>query len=434
MFESPNLKGKFPGNEYFIALLSATLWAVNPIQTQAVTYVVQRMASMAAMFYILGIYFYVKGRLHESRPFQIVFYLTCLLSFVCALASKENSATLPVAIILLEITFFQDLSQSRTRKRVFWTTMGTGLGIVLFGSLFYLHGDPLSFLKSYNERFFSPLQRLMTEPRILIFYLTLIFYPAPTRLSIEHDVAVSTSLIHPWSTIPSIIIIFFLIGLGFSQMRKRPVLSFAILFFFLNHLIESTVIGLELTFEHRNYLPSLFLFLPISVAFQKLLDHYRQRKSAMHVVLVSFLILIIVGLGTGTYIRNLTWATEKSLWEDAMRKAPKMFRPYLNLAWGYYQRTGQYDKALTLYAKAASLKMHKNRGNSLALNNMASIYYLKGDLNKAAELWTEVVLLSPHHGFYQYRLAKVLEELGQLEKAIEPLDKFISRRPQHIDS
>jgi tetratricopeptide (TPR) repeat protein len=304
-----------------------------------------------------------------------------------------------------------------------------GLALLLLALFFFLQGEPLSFLKNYSQRPFTLIQRSLTEPGIVIFYLTQIFYPAPTRLSIEHDIAISTSLFEPWTTLPGILLIFSLIALAFFQMRKNPFFSFVILFFFLNHLIESTIIGLELTFEHRNYLPSLFLFIPVAVGFKKLLDYYHQRKRSMFVILVSFMVCVLIGLGTGTYIRNFAWATEKSLWEDAIDKAPGMARPYHNLAWSYYQRIGKYDKALELYTKALSLKEHKRFGKPLALNNIASIYYLRKEYLKASELWATAVNLYPKYIPYQYRLAKVLTDLGDAERAFPIVDKIISNRP-----
>ncbi len=287
LFESPNLRRKYKGSEYFIALLAAVLWAINPIQTQAVTYIVQRMASMAAMFYIAGIFFYLKARLDDSRSARILFYLGCCLAFIFALGSKENAVLLPISLILVEFIFFQDLSRPHTRRAFFAIIAGGAIVIGVVGALLFINGNPLGVL-SYSHRPFTPLQRLLTEPRIVFFYLSQIFYPVATRLSIEHDISVSTSIMDPWSTIPSLIAVFLLIGIGLWQMRKRPVLSFAILFFFLNHAVESTIIGLELAFEHRNYLPSLFLFFPVAMGLKWLLDFYRDKKSLMHHVLLSF--------------------------------------------------------------------------------------------------------------------------------------------------
>ncbi|MGD8764401.1 MAG: tetratricopeptide repeat protein [Desulfobacteraceae bacterium] len=434
LFRSPRLKTSYRGNEYFIALFSAVLWSVNPLQTQAVTYIVQRMASMAAMFYLLGIYLYVKGRLHQAHFKRIVYLGGSLLSYALALACKENAAIFPLALVLVEIIFFQDLSRPKVRKTILGITLAGGVLLLLFGIFVFLHDGPLKILNTYETRLFTPLQRLLTEPRILIFYLSQLFYPVPTRLSIEHHVPVSTSLFSPWSTLPSILVVMALIGFGIAQMRKRPILSFAILFFFLNHLIESTVIGLELIFEHRNYLPSLFLFFPVSVALKALIDHYRYRKPAMHFILVSFLILIIVGLGMGTYIRNQAWATERSLWEDAIRKAPKMTRPYHNLAWGYYERQGMLDEAMKLYQKALNLLKHNTVGRSLVYNNMANLHYREGNFSKACEFWEMALKLNPNNGAFEYRLAMGLTKTGDLKKALVYVNRVHQKYPGHRNS
>jgi len=258
LFKSPNLEEKVKGKEHFIALLSAALWAVNPIQTQAVTYIVQRMAIMAAMFYILGINFYIKGRLADVRSKQILFYTGCLFSFLLALGSKENAILLPLSLILVEIIFFQKSGSLGEKKKIIWAALASTIFILfLFGGLLFLmKKDPLNYLNQLSEiRPFSFSERLITEPRIVLNYLSQIFYPAPNRLSIEHDVLLSTSLLKPWTTLPAILIVLCLIGLGLSQIRKRPLIAFGILFFFLNHIVESTILPLELVFEHRNYLP-----------------------------------------------------------------------------------------------------------------------------------------------------------------------------------
>ena len=434
LLEAPNLKNRYQNSSVFIALLSAVLWAVNPLQTQAVTYIVQRMASMATLFYILGFYLYVKGRLPQIRATRVLYFLGCLLAYAMALASKENAAIFPLALMLVEIVFFQDLSRADVRKLCLGVAVAAGIMLLLSAIFIFFHGAPQGFLNSYENRSFTPIQRLLTEPRILIFYLSQLFYPVPTRLSIEHHIPVSTSLFNPWTTLPSIIAVAALIVAGFFQMRKRPVLSFAILFFFLNHMIESTIIGLEFVFEHRNYLPSLFAFFPVSVALKALLDHYRHRKPSMHVILVSFYILMVVGLGMGTYIRNLAWATERSLWEDAIKKAPNMARPYHNLAWGYYERTGQLGEAMKLYKTALDLFKHNNQGRSMVINNMANLYYRKGEYDKACELWTRALKLNPKRAAFAFRLAMCLSQKGNLQGALAQIDKILLKHPRHVDA
>ena len=106
LFNSRNFKDKFNGKEQFIALLTASLWAINPIQTQAVTYIVQRMSLLAAMFYILSLYFYIKARIEDLPSKRILLIISCFLSYLFALGSKENAAMLPIALLLVEFVFF----------------------------------------------------------------------------------------------------------------------------------------------------------------------------------------------------------------------------------------------------------------------------------------------------------------------------------------
>ncbi|MFV9644861.1 MAG: tetratricopeptide repeat protein [Desulfobacterales bacterium] len=435
LFNSPNLKGKFNGSEHFVALLTAVLWAINPIQTQAVTYIVQRMAILATMFYILGIYFFIRVRLSDSISNRIFFIAGCIMSFILALGSKENAAMLPVALTLVEIVFFQDMSSQKTKRLFIGIAAGTGVLVLIIGLLFFMKGDPFYFLKGYDYRPFSFVQRLMTEPMIVIYYLSQIFYPVPNRLSIEHDVILLTSILKPWTTIPAILIIILLIGIGISLIKKRPIIAFAILFFFLNHIIESSIIPLELVFEHRNYLPSLFLFIPVSVWVKWLIDYYREKQFSMYIIIVSFVTILLIGLGTGTYIRNMAWATEKSLWEDAMHKAPGSARPLTNLAWemsyGKNAKAENYDLALKLYKKSLSLQKSRELSNPIILNNMAGIYLKKGESQKAVGLMEKALDINPDYNRGRYDFIQILITSGKWDEASKNADRLISKAKNH---
>jgi len=435
LFNSTNLKGKFNGSEHFVALLTAVLWAINPIQAQAVTYIVQRMAILATMFYILGIYFFIKARLSNLMSNRIFFIAGCIMSFILALGSKENAAMLPVALTLVEIVFFQDMSSQKTRRLFLGIAAGTGVLVLIIGLLFFMKGDPFYFLKGYDYRPFSFVQRLMTEPRIVIYYLSQIFYPVPNRLSIEHDVLLSTSLFKPWTTLPAILIILLLIGTGLFLVKKRPIIAFAILFFFLNHIIESSIIPLELVFEHRNYLPSLFLFFLVSVWVKWLIEYYREKQFSMYIIIVSFVTILLIGLGTGTYIRNMAWATEKSLWEDAMHKASGSARPLTNLAWemsyGKDAKAENYDLALKLYKKSLPLQKSRELSNPVILNNMAGIYLRKGESQKATELIKKVLDINPDYNRGRYDFIQILITSGKWDEASKNADRLISKAKNH---
>lgn len=432
LLQAPNLRGAYDGQEDFIALLAAVLWAVNPIQTQAVVYIVQRMASLASLFYLLGIWCYLRGRTDERRSRRLGWLLLTLASFLAGVGSKENAILLPAALVLLEFTFFQDLSQPEVRRRLVYVLFSSLGLIVLGGGLLFLEGK-LDALPGYGIRLFSPAERLLTEPRIVLFYLSQIFYPVPGRLSIVHDVELSRSLLEPWTTLPAILGVMGLIGFGVWQLRRRPLLGFAILFFFLNHLVESSVIGLELIYEHRNYLPSLFLFVPVAVALQWVIDRYRAKHQRFQYVVVLFVIMLTAGLGTSVYIRNMAWLDPKTFWEDAALKAPHSMRPVHNLAYYHYEKQGERQKAFELYFKALEFEDNNRLILSFPHIKIAEYYDHWGDLNKAAEHLDKALSIMPGFEKVQYQLALTLFKSGKLESALATVEPLLTKRPNSFD-
>jgi len=427
LFETPRLVRRPQRDAFWIALLTAVLWAANPIQTQAVTYIVQRMTSMAAMFYILGVYCYLSARLAKTTNGKYSLIIGCICSYFLAIMSKENAALLPLALLLVEFTFFRDCRNSKElRLLILLLTVGTAL-IVVLGAVAF--GNPFGFLNGYPHRTFTPFERLLTESRILVHYLSQILYPVPTRLSIYHDIAVSKSLLVPWTTLPSILLILTLVGFGIKWMVSRPLLSFAILFFFVNHLIESTVIGLELVFEHRNYLPSLFVFMPISVWVIRLINSYDRSNMLMRRVLISGVVLLVAGFGVGTYIRNQAWANEKTLWEDTLVKAPNSIRAHHELAYQYYEKSGNYDAALSLYLRGLELNGQNVYEKTRSLNNIASIHFTRGEYAMAEHYWKEAIVSYPNYKQGYYRLALAQIRMGKWTKAAETLSSVIDKEP-----
>jgi len=427
LYRTPNLASQYePASGYYIAFLTAALWAVNPIQTQAVNYIVQRMALLAAMFYLCGVYFYVKFRLADTSPTRIVYCIALFFSFLFAVGSKENAASLPVVLILVEMIFFQDLNLLKNRRVVLGLAAGSGIAVFMVGSLFFMKGNLSFFLDGYGARPFSLTERIMTEPRIIVYYLSQIFYPLPNRLSIQHDILISTSLFKPWTTLPSMVLILLLIGIGVYQVRKRPLVAFGIFFFFLNHLIESTLIPLELIFEHRNYLPSLFLFWPISDGIKQLIDYYRPMRRTIYVMMASFPALLLMVFGSGTYIRNMAWATEKSLWEDAAQKAPQSSRPYYRLA-EYYSKSGRLDLAAALLKKGFPLRHQlPKQGQVLYYNNMGNILRKKQAYEQAVRYFKTALEIQPTFTTVRENLLLALIESNQWGEASKQVDILIS--------
>ncbi|MDH4206850.1 MAG: tetratricopeptide repeat protein [Desulfobacteraceae bacterium] len=392
------------------------------------------MASLAAMFYIIGIFFYIKARISPSGYHRFLFIAGCLLSFVLALGSKENTATFPIAVAIIEILFFQDLTDRNTRRKVTATIMIAGVFMAALLTILYIKGNIAYLFKGYENRTFTLGERLMTESRILIYYLSQIFYPMVYRFSFVHDINISTSLFKPWTTIPSIIAILFLLGIGFSQTIKRPMVAFSIFFYFINHILESTIIPLELIFEHRNYLPSFFLFFPVATGLIWLVDYFKKSNLFIHRLFVVFIAGVIFSFCVGTVIRNKAWATEKTLWEDCIIKAPGMARSYHNLASYHYQKVGDMNKAMEIYITSLTKKyLNSKTGHALTFNNMATIFYESGDYKSAIRFCKKALEIKPDFLKALKNIALLYVRTGRFLEALETADRLLSEQMRSSD-
>jgi len=163
------------------------------------------------------------------------------------------------------------------------------------------------------------------------------------------------------------------------------------------------------------------------------MDRYAKRNKSFRSVLVCFLVLLIIGIGAGTYIRNMAWATEKSLWEDAMHKAPNSHRPLHNLAWAYYTKIGQYDKAIELYKKSLDLRANNNFANPTAMSNLALLYVQKNKYREATELWQNALERLPGDEVIRHRYVIGLIEMKNWNAALDNLNQLMTRHPAHFD-
>jgi protein O-mannosyl-transferase len=256
-FRLPRLRDRYGEMAHGISLLATFFWATSPLQVHAVAVIVQRMTCLAGLFYIMTLYFYVRARMGDSRLGRWSFSLLCALSCLAAFGSKENAAMLPISILLYDVLLVQGATRENLLRllKYAWIPLALIL-LAVFAFSEFLSG----IFQAYQVRPFTLAERLLTAPRILIFYGTMLFYPIPSRLTLLHDIEVSRSLIEPWTTLPALLAVALCCLAAIVMDRRKPLLSYCILFFFLNHLIEGTIIPLELIFEHRNYIPSMLFF------------------------------------------------------------------------------------------------------------------------------------------------------------------------------
>lgn len=433
LLNSPGFSNRYRKNKFIIAGLATLLWAVNPVQTQAITYIVQRMALLATLFSIIGIWCYLKARcLQPVSKKSLFYYLGTCVSFLLAIGSKENAVVFPASLVLIELFFFQQTIRFN-KQNIF--LLITGLALILIFTLLLVGPDFFpGLVNSYESRDFTLWQRVLTEARIVIFYISLLLYPSPLRLSITHDVEISTSLFSPVTTLPAVLSLVLLTTLAFVYHKRYPLLSFAILFFLLNHIVESTVIPLELLFEHRNYLPSLFLFLPLAAGICIMLERYKKKSRMVYVSIISGVILFIVLLSLGTINRNNVWLTERSLWTDSLTKAPESARSYINLAHGYLFQDKNYKKAFELnYLSLDKQSPTPWKDRLRAYNSMAIIMTRVGNYEQALLFYDKALNFAKKDSTLKsevlFQRVKTQWLYGQTDPALNGMAKLIDTWP-----
>jgi len=236
----------------------------------------------------------------------------------------------------------------------------------------------------------SPVQRELSEARVLLWYLSLIVFPSGPRLMVIHDFAGSTSLFHPAATLPAMALVLALAAFVFAYARKYPLLSFAVIWYFSTLLIESLPLPIDLIAEHRLYLASIAVVVLFPVALSTRLENL----TAM--VVVNLLIAaLLAGL---SYERNLDWQGPVALWRDTIRKAPQNPDGWKSLCAGALDVHDQL-RARVYCKQAATL-----RPDYGTYTNLGSIYFADRDYPAAEEVYLKAIALRPDFGLAYFNM------------------------------
>lgn len=400
----PTLKNRYPRYRE-IALFVALLWLVHPMAAQSVAYLVQRMNSLATMFYMLALVSYIQGRKSTGRKQRSLWYAFCVLSACLAMGSKEIAATLPFFLILYEWFFFQDLDQKWIRRYLPFIVALVAL-VVIVG--FLAKGGNVS--GWFDYRTFTMGERILTQFRVVIFYLSLLLLPHPSRLTINHDVSHSTGLLEPETTLLAIVAVAGLLATAIFSAKRERLLSFSILWYFGHLMIESSILPLELIFEHRTYLPSVGLILLGAAMWYRFTTRFKYQ-------FVPLVVLVVVW-SFWAHERSHVWSDRVSFWSDAAEKSPEVARIYNNLGVAYEEREN-LDEALMQYRKAFSL----DPGLYRALNNIGSIQLAKKNYDAALSAFNQSRELNSRDVDAYKGLALTYYAMGNRQQYLEYLNK-----------
>ncbi|MBI5442143.1 MAG: tetratricopeptide repeat protein [Deltaproteobacteria bacterium] len=407
-------------------LLAALLFAVHPVQTQAVTYVVQRFASLATLFYLGTVLAYASWRLAREkgcpRPF---FYALSLALAACALRTKEIAYTLPLALALFEAVFFRGEARRRARGLAPYFALAValfGATLALGGPLLEVVGPPAGpgVLRPTRSEY------LLTEARVVVTYIRLLLWPAGQN--VDYDVPLSRSL--DGTVLASSLLLVGLLALALALLRRAgdnrwPRLAgFGILWFFLTLTVESGAIPLaDVLFEHRLYLPSVGAFAAVSASAVAAFSALRGWPLLVRRAAVAALVVLLVAFGVSTRARNRVWRDEVILWEDVTRKSPGKARGYVNLG-AAYQNLGQFGRALAAFDRAVALEPR----DADAYGDRAVTYLSLGRYDLALRDLTVALALAPsfaqaysNRGLVRYRTGDVLGAILDYNRALRLL-------------
>ncbi len=416
-------------------LAGSLLFLAHPVQTQAVTYVVQRMTSLSCLFLLAALLLFLgaRRRLGEGAAFASARHLFPYgLGLACAILavfSKENTVILPVLLLTADC-FVPAGPKSPLGRRLAYVApflLAPALAVLaqVTGD-----GSTLQALNSRSIEFFLPptvpgghsiptltpenlrWRYLATEFTVFWVYLKLLV--APVGLVLDYSYPLAERFFNPRSLI-ALGGLAALVALAFAARRRSPWTWFGVLWFFIALSVESTFFPLDPIFEHRLYLPMVGVAMLFIEFFRRLPD-----RLALPLVAVVLLACSLL-----TVQRNDLWARPVAFWEDNVARVGHSYRPKDNLAVEYY-KAGRYDEALELWQEALSIEP---RGYSMH-ENLAQLYLDRGMLEEAKRHLQTAIVFNPKPARLYSKLGSVYATGGDPASAVGYMEKAAGLDPE----
>jgi tetratricopeptide (TPR) repeat protein len=406
------------------AFLAAGIFFLHPLQTESVTYVIQRAESMAGMFYLATLLFYVKARRAETRDALFGHSILAGIAALCAAFSKETAVTLPVMIVVFEIFFFNTSIKDLLRKKLFLFILAPAAIILalqlknLIQTDFFLDPGP-------GGMAFTRKQYLLTQFSVLLTYLRLFFWPAGQNIDWDYPLATN---FYAFKTVSSFLFLLVMLVLAFLAYRRVRLISLGIIAFFITLAPTSSIIPLrDVIFEHRMYLAVAFLAMGCVHAHSCGLEGIRKISRRGHAVGIFVSIILLLPLLSGlTYARNEVWLSELSLWADAVQKSPNKARAHNNYGRGLYALKNRVnEKAKREFETAIQL----SPGWAIPYHNRAVCYFQEGDYDQAIALDLEAIKRKSDYKDALYQLGRSYSKLNQWDKARVYLERLTGMSP-----
>jgi len=417
LVQTPASKTSAPTWMQWIPLIAAAIFLLHPLQSQAVTYIVQRYTSLMALFYLASLATFAWARLRNS---WMLYGFTAAFA-VLAMLSKQSAATLPVALVLIELLFFRRLAP----RMIGVLAAGTVVGTLLIFWLLTLPALDITGVTRETDQI-SRVDYLATQMGILWRYIGLFFLIGDQRL--EYAIPIAEGFTQPLTVLMSLGHVA-LMGAGFLAWRNAPLVAFGILFYYLAHAIESSFMPIiDVAFEHRTYLPNAGLALVTGTALAWFGAKRLDRRIGM--TLGIGLLVLLTGL---THTRNGLWADQIEFLRHETRLSPDSQRAWTSLG-KELMREGQFEEALQSLQKAAEIAQRKGQAAlrpPTLLNIIFALHYTNRN-REAIELARSIAteqFSTAERAFYFEARGRSYLALGQYGQAREDLERSARLNP-----
>ncbi|MBN1913009.1 MAG: tetratricopeptide repeat protein [Candidatus Omnitrophica bacterium] len=396
-----------------LSFFAALVFLVHPIQTQGVTYVYQRTASLATFFYLATLVLYAQSWISRRK----IYYIMSLVTLALAMFTKEIAFTLPLAVVLYEIIFLKQQGRFPWQRVLPFIIALAIIPLIVF---IEAKAPPAETLKSLEEAALLDWREyLFTEFRVMVTYIRLLLLPI--RQNLDYDYPIYASLLR----LPVLASILFLASLFLAAIRlsaKYRLVSFGIFWFFLALLVESSVVPItDVIFEHRLYLPMIGFSLFLSTGLYYLIGNKNLKLMAV------VMILIIISYSALAYTRNSVWKDDFVLWDDVVHKSPRKARGYHNRGMAIQaSKEGNLLDAIADFNKAIELKADY----ASAYSNQGRIYQATGDIQKALSYFNKAIQINPKSANYYYNRGVIYQYTKDLTQALADYNKALEFNPQ----
>jgi len=413
---------------FVIPFFAALLFLVHPLQTESVTYVVQRFTSLGAFFYLAALLFYLHSRLSVAGGKRLLYYSASLCALVLGMLTKEFTFTAPFSLIAMEMVLF------RARWREALMRIGGHLACLplIPIALFILSRDMIDMGLSVasatsisNLNGFSRFDYALTQLRVILSYFRLLVLPY--GLNFDPDYTLFQRVTHPEIVLSLLVwIAFGIAALRRFKQRGRDVADdlagFSIVWFMLLVCVSSSVAPLpDLISEHRTYLPSLAFCSGISAYLYTLC---RDGGPAWNRRMIVAACAILGVFSLLTVQRNQIYSSRLSLWSDTAAKSPHKARPALALG-NVYLDLGQHELAIDWLKRSISL----NPDYKEAYLSLGTVFSSLGRNLEAIGLYESYLESHPPGRRILSNLALAYYEVGMPDEAIACLNTALKIDP-----